>query len=139
LVIWIAMLCGVLAFESFVGRPARDAAGGGELGVLVAFGIFSPFFWWSMHLLLGGRVHWRRLLPSALATGFCFAGLGVFSHFYFSSSIVSDSKTYGSIGAVLGIVTWLIAVASVIILGAAAGTVWQERAEVTDQRGDKAQ
>jgi membrane protein len=82
-----------------------------------------------MHLLLQGRVGWRKLFPSALATGFCFAGLGVFSHFYFSSTIISDSKTYGTIGAVLGIVTWLIAVGSVIIIGAVAGAVWRDRRE----------
>jgi membrane protein len=127
LLIWVVMLCGVVAFESFVGRPARDAAEGGALVEVVTFVIWVPFFWWSMHLLLQGRVGWRKLFPSALATGFCFAGLGVFSHFYFSSTIISDSKTYGTIGAVLGIVTWLIAVGSVIIIGAVAGAVWRDR------------
>jgi uncharacterized BrkB/YihY/UPF0761 family membrane protein len=38
-------------------------------------------------------VRWRRLLPSAIATGVGFAGLGVLSRFYFSSSIISDGKT----------------------------------------------
>jgi membrane protein len=129
LLIWVAVLCGVVAFESLVGRPARDAAEGVGLVEVVTFAIFVPFFWWSMHFLLHGRLRWRKLLPSAAATGFCFAGLGVFSHFYFSSSIISDSKTYGAIGAILGIVTWLIAVGSVIIIGAAAGAVWQDRSE----------
>jgi membrane protein len=129
LLIWVAVLCGVVAFESLVARPARDAAEGAELVEVVTFGIYLPFFWWSIHFLLHGRLGWRKLLPSAAATGFCFAGLGVFSHFYFSSSIISDSKTYGTIGAVLGIVTWLIAVGSVIIIGAVAGAVWQERRE----------
>jgi membrane protein len=126
LIIWVAMLCGVVAFESLVGRPARDAAVGFGLVEVVTFGIWVPFFWWSMHFLLHGRQGWRKLLPSALATGFCFAGLGVFSHFYFSSTIISDSKTYGTIGAVLGIVTWLIAVGAVIIIGAVFGAVWHD-------------
>ncbi len=129
LLVWVVVLCGVVAFQSVVGRPARDAAEGVGLVEIVTFGIFVPFFWWSMHFLLQGRLGWRKLLPSAAATGFCFAGLGVFSHFYFSSSIISDSKTYGTIGAVLGIVTWLIAVGSVIIIGAVAGAVWQDRRE----------
>jgi uncharacterized BrkB/YihY/UPF0761 family membrane protein len=55
------------------------------------------------------------------------AGLGVFSTLYFSSTIISDSKTYGSIGAVLSLVTWFVAIGSVIILGAVAGTVWRDR------------
>ena len=94
---------------------------------LVTIALFTPFYWWTMHFLLAGRVGWRRLLPSAVATGVFYAGLGVFSSFYFSSTIISDSKTYGPIGAVLSIVTWLIAISSVIILGAAAGSVWYDR------------
>jgi hypothetical protein len=29
----------------------------------------TPFFWWTMHVLLAGRVAWRTLLPSAVITG----------------------------------------------------------------------
>lgn len=94
---------------------------------LVTFAVMTPFFWWTMHFLLGGRVSWRRLLPAAIATGACFAGLGIFSRFYFSSTIISDSRTYGTIGAVFGILTWLIAIGAVIILGAVAGAVWDQR------------
>jgi membrane protein len=127
LLIWIAVFCGVVAFESVVGRPARNVSGGRVLAELVTFGIFAPFFWWTMHFLLAGRVRWRSLLPAAVATGVFYVGLGIFSEFYFSSTIISDSRTYGSIGAVLGILTWLIAIGVVIILGAVAGAVWQER------------
>jgi uncharacterized BrkB/YihY/UPF0761 family membrane protein len=34
---------------------------------------------------------------------------------------------YGTIGAVFGILTWLIAIAAVIILGAVTGVVWDSR------------
>jgi len=125
--IWIAALCLAVAFESIVGRPVRNVAAGAGLVELVTFAIMAPFFWWTMHFLLGGRVGWRKLLPSAIATGVFFAGLGVFSKFYFSSTIISDSRTYGTIGAVFGILTWLIAIGAVIILGAVAGVVWQDR------------
>jgi len=57
---------------------------------------------------------------------FFFAGIGVFSKFYFSATIISDSKTYGTIGAVLGIMTWLIAIGAVPILGAVTGVAWEE-------------
>jgi membrane protein len=66
-------------------------------------------------------------LPSAIATGVLFGLLGVFSSLYFSSTIISDSKTYGSIGAVFGIMTWLIAIGAVIIIGAVTGAVWHVR------------
>jgi membrane protein len=102
---WIAVLCGVVAFESFVGRPVRNAPGGRVLAEILTFAIFAPFFWWTMHFLLAGRVRWRSLLPSAVATGAFYVGLGIFSESYFSSTINADSRTYGSIGAVLGILT----------------------------------
>jgi len=125
--IWVVVLCAAVAFESIVGRPVRDATGGAVLAELVTFAVMTPFFWWTMHFLLAGRVPWRKLLLPAIATGFCFAGLGVFSKFYFSSTIISDSRTYGTIGAVFGILTWLIAIAAVIIIGVVAGVVWDSR------------
>jgi membrane protein len=127
LFVWTLAICGAFALESMVGRPVRNAVGGAGLVDLVTFAIFTPFFWWTLHFLLAGRVPWRQLWPSALATGVCFAGLGVFSKFYFASSLTSDSKAYGPVGAVLTITTWLIAIASVIVLGAVAGRVWETR------------
>ena len=87
----------------------------------------TPFFWWTMHVLLAGRVPWRQLLPSAIVTGVFFGGLGVFSRVYFSEAIISDSKTYGTIGAVFALMTWLIAIGAVIILGAVAGVAREDR------------
>jgi len=127
LLIWVTVLCGVIAFDSFVGRPVRNAPGGRVLAEVVTFAVFTPFFLWTMHLLLAGRVRWRVLLPSAVATGAFYVGLGVFSEAYFSTTINSDSRTYGSIGAVLGILTWLVAIGAVVILGAVAGVVWRDR------------
>ena len=124
---WVAALCGIVAFESVVARPVRNVAGGSGLVELVTFAIFMPFFWWTIHFLLRGRVGWRRLLPSAIATGVGFVALGVFSKFYFSSSIISDDQTYGAIGAVFSLMTWLIGIGVVIMLGAAAGAVWEQR------------
>ena len=127
LLIWIVALCLVVAFESVVGRPVRNASAGAGLVELVTFAIWTPFFWWTMHFLLAGRVPWRKLLPAAIFTGAFYAGLGVFSKFYFSSTITSDSKTYGTIGAILGILTWFVAIGAVIILGAVGGAVWDDR------------
>jgi membrane protein len=127
LLIWIGVLCLVVAFESLVSKPVRNAADGVGLVELVTFAIWTPFFWWTMHFLLAGRVPWRKLLPAAVFTGAFYVGLGVFSKFYFSSTITSDSHTYGTIGAILGILTWFVAIGAVIILGAVAGAVWADR------------
>jgi membrane protein len=117
----------VIVPESLAERPASAVVGGGWLAPLIAVAIMAPFYWWTMHFLLAGRVRWRMLLPSAIITGVFFGGLGFFSKFYFSETIISDSKTYGTIGAIFGIMTWFIAIGAVIILGAAAGAVWEDR------------
>jgi membrane protein len=126
LLTWIVVLCAAMVAESLAERPVSGAAGG-WLAPLVTVAIMTPFFWWTMHFLLAGRVAWRTLLPSAVITGVLYGGLGVFSKFYFSGTIISDSKTYGTIGAIFGLMTWFIAIGAVIILGAVAGAVWEDR------------
>ena len=127
LLAWIVVLVGAVVAESLAERPVSAVPGGDWLAPLVTVGITTPFFWWTMHFLLAGRVSWRTLLPSAIVTGVLRAGLGVFSRFYFSETIISDSKTYGTIGAIFGIMTWFIAIGAVFILGAVAGAVWADR------------
>jgi len=127
LLTWIVVLGGAVVAESLAARPASAVSGGGWLAPLVTIGIMTPFFWWTMHFLLAGRVSWRTLLPAAIITGVFYGCLGVFSKFYFSGTIISDSKTYGTIGAIFGIMTWFIAIGAVIILGAVAGAVWADR------------
>jgi hypothetical protein len=116
-----------VVLESLTERSVNSAGAGSWLAPLVTAAIIAPFFWWTMHFLLAGRVRWRTLLPSAVITGVFYAGFGIFSKFYFSGTIISDSKTYGTIGAIFTIMTWFIAIGAVIILGAVAGVVWEER------------
>ena len=95
LLTWIAVLGGVVVAESLAERPVSAVAGGGWLPPLVTVGIMAPFFWWTMHFLLAGRVRWRTLLPSALITGVFYGGLGLFSKFYFSDTIIPGSSPSG--------------------------------------------
>jgi membrane protein len=127
LLAWIVVLGGAVVAESLAERPVSAVPSGGWLTPLVTVAIMTPFFWWTMHFLLAGRVGWRALLPSAIVTGVFYGALGVFSRFYFSDTIISDSKTYGTIGAIFGIMTWFIAIGAVIILGAVAGAAWEDR------------
>lgn len=133
LLIWVPVLCGVISLESLLGRAVSRLPGGRVLVAVLSLIMLAPFFWWTMHFLLAGRVPWRRLVPSAMITAGLWAALGVVSEFYFSATIITDSRTFGAIGAVFSLLTWLIAVGCVLILGALAGTVWSER-RVSAQR-----
>jgi membrane protein len=124
--VWVVVISGVLIADGAIDKALRHDAGSVVFG-LVEFVLFTMFFWWSIHFLLAGRESWRAVRPAAIATGVFWVGLGVFAAFYFSSTIVDDSKTYGTIGVTFTLVTWFIAVGAVIDLGAVVGAVWQRR------------
>jgi membrane protein len=127
--VWIVVMTAVVALPGVIAKPLNALPEGFGLLDVLTLAIFVPFAWWTMHFLLAGRVGWRRLLPSAIATGLFGAVFGVFSTLYFSSTIISDDRIYGPIGAVFDIVTWLVGIGAVVILGAVAGVVWQHRRE----------
>ena len=99
---------------------------------LVGLVVLTLFWWFTMWLLLGGRITWLELLPSAIATAVCWIGMEVVFSFIFSSSVISDDKKYGSIGVVFALMSYLIAIGVVIILGAVFGVVWRERGRKED-------
>ena len=137
-VVWVVFISGIVIADSAIGKALRDGPAGPLLIGLVEFAGFSLFFWWSIHFLLGGRESWRGAFPAAIATALFWVALGVFAAFYFSSTIVSDSKTYGTIGVTFTLVTWFIAMGAVLTLGAVVGAVWQRRRyrTVNPERGD---
>jgi membrane protein len=67
-----------------------------------------------------------------LATAVLWLALGLFSSLYFSSVIIDDSKTYGTIGVVFTFLSWFILTGGVIVLGAACGAAWQQRTTARD-------
>jgi membrane protein len=125
--VWVLLVAGVVIGDAAVGKSLRDGPAGPAVISVVEFVGFSLFFWWTIHFLLAGRETWRAVLPAALATSAFWLGLGVFAAFYFSSSIVSDSKTYGPIGVTFTLVTWFVAMGAVLTLGAVLGAVWHKR------------
>ncbi len=119
--------------EGVVGPGVRHAESeGGRLfpraGIAQLGGVgFDLLLLVAIHFLLAGREPWRGVRPAAIATAVCWVGLGVFAAFYFSTTIVDDSKTYGTIGVTFTLVTWFIAMGAVLTLGAVVGAVWQKR------------
>ena len=106
----------------------------GQVGYGCLFVAGSFLFIWFSIRLLGGGLGWRRLLPTAVFTTIGLLGLGGFSMIFFSSSIVSNDKSYGSIGVVFIILSWLIGV-GVVVMGAAVMGAWYEAAGLSFTRG----
>lgn len=135
--LWIAAL---LAYDSLLVLVGRQVgpAGGHVLIFACEFAITVFFWWWTVHFLLLGSIGWRALFPAAVATGFCLTGLGVFSALLLSGSIISGEKTYGPIGVVTVLLSYLIGYAVCLHLGAVFGRMWSERRESPDSaRSDR--
>ncbi|MGN6871927.1 MAG: YhjD/YihY/BrkB family envelope integrity protein [Solirubrobacteraceae bacterium] len=124
--VWVLVVLGLLAAEGIIDHPERKTAGP-VVQALLTFVIAAIFFFWTMHFLLDGRVPWHRLLRPALVTALLWVVLAVFSSLYFSSTVIDDSKTYGTIGVVFTFLTWFILIGTAIVLGAAIGAVWEAR------------
>jgi membrane protein len=124
--IWLVLLVAWLFVSGLAGPRVR--AGGPIVFAVVGLVVFTSFWWFTMWLLLAGRIPWRRLLPCAVATGVFWLGMdGVFA-VIFSGMVTSDHQEYGPIGTVFALMSYLIAIGVVVILGAVTGLVWQERA-----------
>jgi membrane protein len=132
--VWVISLAALLLVDTAISRALRDLPAGRIVLGSVDFAALALFFWWSVHFLLAGREPWRRIAPSAIATALFWLGFGVFASFYFSPTIVSDSRLYGTIGVVFSLLTWFIGIGAVITLGAVVGVVWNKRTDARRQR-----
>jgi membrane protein len=115
--VWMAGLVAYIYATATVGTvthrgPAETA---GRVAVAVVLGI--AFFWWGLRFLLGGRVSYLAALPGAIATIVCLAGLRVFSGLVFEPLIVRNAVSYGALGTVLIVQSWLIGVGWVLYGG----------------------
>ena len=110
-----------------LGRARAARPGGPVLLAVVGLVVLTGFWWFTIWFLLAGRISWRDLFPAAVATAVFWVGMEAVFSVIFSGMVASYDKKYGPIGVVFALMSWLIAIGVVIILGAVAGIVWQER------------
>ncbi|ARP68760.1 ribonuclease BN [Streptomyces pluripotens] len=113
---WLVVLTGYLYQEV---ATKTELYGGQRISLSAVSGVL--FFWWGQRFLLGGQVHWRSLLPGAVATVVGLAGLRAFSYLVFTPLIVTNALSYGAVGTVLVVESWLIGVGFVTYGGALFG------------------
>ena len=130
--IWLVLEVPWLYAAGMIGPRIRAA--GPVVFAIVGLVAFICFWWVTMWLLLAGRIPWRRLLPSAVATGLFWLGMEAVFAVTFSGMITSNDRKYGPIGIVFSLMSYLIAIGVVVILGAVTGLVWQERRQLRRER-----
>jgi membrane protein len=115
--LWLAVLIGYLYAAATVGTVTNGglAEDAGSVAVAVVLGI--AFFWWGLRFLIGGRVSYLAALPGAVVTLVCLAGLRAFSGLAFEPLIARNAVSYGALGTVLIVQSWLIGVGWVLYGG----------------------
>ncbi len=116
-VVWLAVLIAYLYSAATVGAVTRHAPAETVSRVSVAVVLGMVFFWWGLRFLVGGRVSYLAAMPGAVATVAFLAGLRAFSVLVFGPLIAANAVTYGAVGTVLIVQSWLIGVGWVIYGG----------------------
>lgn len=124
-VLWLALLIGCLLLftNTPLRRPEMVSA---PLGTAAALLVTFLFVWTSQWLLVGRVPGWRAYLPGAVATTLGLIGLRLFAWLVFSPLIVSQATSYGPIGTVMIIQSWLVGVGVVLYGGAFVGRLVHE-------------
>jgi membrane protein len=118
--VWVGGFALWLAFAV----PVRDVLrelGGTTLYFLVTVAASSLIWGWTPYVLLGGRIEWRRLVPTAILAGFGLSALTAASILYTPAAIERSADAYGLIGVTFAFVSLLFAFAVVIIAAAVIG------------------
>jgi len=128
--VWLTALTAYIYAVATVGTvtgggPAESAA---RVAVAVVLGVV--FFWWGLRFLTGGRVSYLAALPGAVVTLAFLGGLRVFSGLVFQPLIAENAVSYGALGTVLIVQSWLIGAGWVVfgaqLFGRWFHTMWVE-------------
>jgi membrane protein len=117
----LAGLIGYILLAAWSGTPGQHTPvqPGLRVAATVVGGV--ALFWWLQWLLLGSRIPWKRLLPGAIATVVALTGLRLFSYFILAPLLVMNAVSYGTVGTVLIVQSFLIGVGYTLYAGCLAG------------------
>ncbi|MEU2395975.1 YhjD/YihY/BrkB family envelope integrity protein [Streptomyces sp. NPDC007369] len=118
---WVAWLAAWTVLLLVQG-PVREGFGVGLwLGIPLAVVLQTAAWWWTQHLLLGGRLAPRALLPGAVLTAVVVTGLSLIARFYMPHALNRALEAYGSTGPVFVVLSWLIVVCVGVTVSMATG------------------
>ncbi|MFE1754744.1 YhjD/YihY/BrkB family envelope integrity protein [Streptomyces anandii] len=116
LLLWLAALV--------VQGPLHNGFGVGVwLGVPLLLVTQTLLWWWTQHLLLGGLVRWKPLLPGSVLTALVLTALSVTARLYMPRALNRTLAEYGSVGSVFVLLSWLIVVCVAATVALSAGAV----------------
>lgn len=122
LVAWVlTMQVIALLIGSLKGFP-----GAGALGAAGHLVTNTVLWWWTAHLLLDGRVTWRRLLPGAATTAVLLLLLTTVSRTVMPQFTRNNLEQYGPLGVVFAVGSWLVVFGGTLVVAAVVGRLLSE-------------
>ncbi|MEU6068838.1 YhjD/YihY/BrkB family envelope integrity protein [Streptomyces sp. NPDC047082] len=117
---WLALWLGALLVQG----PMREGFGvGAWLGIPISLVGLTGLWWWTQHLLLGGLISWKPLLPGAVITAVALTALTETARLYLPRALNHALAEYGPLGSVFIMLSWLIVVCVAVAISISAGAV----------------
>ena len=119
--VWIAGWVVTLQILAIALRALSDAPLTRVVHLSLQLGFNVLLWWWTAHLLLGGRVRWRALLPGAVVSAVLVVLLSLASRVFMPRYARVNLEQFGPLGVVFAIASWLVLFGGVLVLAAVVG------------------
>jgi len=128
--LWLVGWLLTLQVVGLIGFAARSWQDDVVLRLLFQGVVTCAIWWWTIHVLLFGRVTWRRLSVTALVTGGCLVLYSWASGLVMPAYVAGSAAQFGGLGLILAITTWLVGAAGILVVAAVVGRVLVEDEDV---------
>ncbi|MCY0955356.1 ribonuclease BN [Streptomyces sp. H27-H5] len=120
---WFAWLLALLLVV-FMEGPIREGFGAGLwIGIPLTFLLGVGVGMWTQHLFLAGRIGWTALPPGAVLASIATTVLSLSATLYMPAALNRALNEYGSLGLVLTLLSWLIAICAAVTFALTIGAV----------------
>ena len=126
-VIWLLGWVLILQVLALLLRSVAGVPLTGLVKVTIQLAANTVLWWWTPHLLLGGAVTWRRLLPGAVLTGALVVVLSQLSALFMPRFAHANLAQFGPLGVVFSIASWLVLFGGVLVVASVGGRLLSER------------
>ncbi len=121
-IVWLLVVCALT-----LARPAILGGLSGHLETVTSLALSGVLWFVTPYLLLGRRLHWTRLVPVAVLSVIGMTAVGIWTVIWMPHTISTSAAQYGVIGIGFALLTWLVAIAVVIVVATTGGAMVTDR------------
>jgi membrane protein len=131
-ILWLVVLCVISVVRPWIlGGLSGTFELVGSLVLSTGLWLITPY------LLLGRRLSFRRLAPVAVLSTIGMDGVGVWSAIWLPHTISTSAQQYGVIGIGFALLTYLVAIAGVLVVATTGGAMISDRIDEYRHRGGR--